>query len=55
MEKNLLKFDIMLGGRFFCTMTYRFCPAFAVTQEELEAFAEKHHPFLKHRKYTIAL
>ena len=55
MEKNLLKFDIMLGSRFFCTMYYRFSPAFAVTQEELEAFAEKHHPFLKHRKYTIAL
>lgn len=50
--KDLI-FDVMLNGRFVCTLTYPYCPLFPVTQEELEEFVEKKRPTLRGKNYNI--
>ncbi len=55
MENNLLKFDVMLCRRYVCTMTYRHCAAFPITEEELTAYVESRRPSLRGKPYTIAL
>lgn len=46
-------FDVMLNGRFVCTLNYPFCPLFTLTQKELEEFVEKKRPTLKGKNYNI--
>ena len=48
-----LIFDVMLNGRYVCTLAYPFCPLFTLTQKELEEFVEKKRPTLKGKKYNI--
>ena len=43
--KDLI-FDVMLNGRFICTMKYRFCPLIPIPVEEK-------HPSLKGKDYKI--
>ena len=50
--KDLI-FDVMLNGRFVCTLAYPFCPLFTLTQKELEEFIEKKRPTLKGKNYNI--
>ena len=50
-----LIFDVMLNGRFVCTLKYRFCPLFPITVEELEKFVEEKRPSLKGKNYKIAI
>lgn len=52
MEK--LKFDVMLKGRFVCTLTYEFCPAFPITGQELVDFVLSKRPSLKGKPFNIA-
>ena len=46
-----LIFDVMLNGRFVCTLKYRFCPLFPITEEELAKFVEEKRPSLKGKNY----
>lgn len=50
-----LIFDVMLNGRFICTLKYRFCPLFPITEEELAKFVEEKRPSLKGKNYKIAI
>ena len=48
-----LKFDVMLNGRYVCTMTYKYCPAFVITEDEITKFVEDKRPSLKGKKWLI--
>ena len=48
-----LIFDVMLNGRYVCTLAYPFCPLFTLTQKELEEFVEKKRPTLSGKNYNI--
>ena len=50
-----LIFDVMLNGRFVCTLKYRFCPLFPTMEEELAKFVEDKRPSLKGKNYKIAI
>ena len=50
-----LIFDVMLNERFVCTLKYRFCPLFPITEEELAKFIEEKRPSLKGKNYKIAI
>lgn len=52
---KVLAFDVMLRGRFVCTMKYRYCPLFPLEIDELKKFIEDKHPSLKGKDYTISL
>lgn len=49
-----LKFDVMLKGRFVCTLTYEFCPAFIITEQELVDFVLSKRPSLENKPFNIA-
>ncbi len=51
--KDLI-FDVMLNGRFVCTMKYRYCPLFPITPEGIAKFVEEKRPSLKGKNYNIA-
>jgi len=51
---NTITFDIMLGGRFVCTMRMPFCPLFPLTTEEIQSFVESKRPSLRGKDYKIA-
>jgi hypothetical protein len=51
MEK--LKFDVMLRGRFVCTLVYEHCPAFALTAQEIVDFVLSKRPTLKNQPFNI--
>ena len=46
-------FDVMLNGRDVCTMTYKYCPAFVITEDEITKFVEDKRPSLKGKKWHI--
>ena len=48
-----MKFDVMLNGRYVCTMTYKYCPAFVITEDEITKFVEDKRPSLKGKKWNI--
>ena len=38
-------FDVMLNGRYVCTLKYRFCPLFPITEENWQSSLKKNaHP-----------
>lgn len=43
-------FDVMLNGRFICTLKYEYSPLFPIDFEELEKFVLKKRPTLKKGK-----
>lgn len=47
-------FDVMLNGRFICTLAFEYCPLFPIKYEELEKFILKKRPTLKGTNYKIA-
>lgn len=51
---NTIAFDIMLGGRFVCSMRMPFCPLFPLTIEEIQSFVESKRPSLRGKDYKIA-
>lgn len=51
---KIFKFDIMLHGRFVCTLAYKYCPLFPIKEEELKDFIEKKRPSLVGKNYNIA-
>lgn len=50
---KILTFDVMLRGRFVCTMKYRYCPLFPLEIDELKKFIEDKLPSLKGKGYNI--
>ncbi len=45
--------DIMLYGRFVCTLRYKYCPLFPIDLDELEKFILSKRPTLKGKDYRI--
>ena len=48
-----LVFDVMLKGRFVCTLRMKYCPLFPLTVDEICEFVESKRPTLKGKKYNI--
>ena len=51
--KDLI-FDVMLNGRFVCTLKYKFCLLFPIELGDLKKFIESKRPSLKGKDYRIA-
>ena len=47
-------FDIMLKGRFVCTLRYKYCPLFPIDLEDLKKFILSKRPTLRNKPYNIA-
>lgn len=48
-----LTFDIMLNGRFVCTLKYEYCPLFPIDIDDLTKFVLDKRPTLKGKDYRI--
>ncbi len=46
-------FDVMLNGRFVCTLQYEYCPLFPIDVEDLTKFILKKRPTLKGKDFRI--
>lgn len=51
---NTFIFDVMLDGRFVCTLKYKYCALFPIDFEELKKFVLKKRPTLKGNDFRIA-
>lgn len=51
---KIFVFDVMLNGRFVCTLKYEYCPLFPIDFEELDKFILSKRPTLKGKDYRIA-
>lgn len=52
---NTFIFDVMLDGRFICTLIkYKYCALFPIDFEELEKYVLKKRPTLKGKDFRIA-
>ena len=47
-------FDVMLNGRFVCTLNYKYCTLFPIDAEDLTKFVLKKRPTLKGKDFRIA-
>lgn len=47
-------FDIMLDGRFICTLKYKYCALFPIDFEDLKKFILDKRPSLRGKDYRIA-
>ena len=54
-DMNVFKFDIMLNGRFVCTLRYKYCALFPIDFEDLKKFILSKRPSLKGKDYRIAV
>ena len=50
-----LVFDVMLNGRFVCTLRMKYCPLFPLTVDEICEFVESKRPTLKGKKYRTVV
>ena len=48
-------FDIMLNGRFICTLKYKYRALFPIDLEDLKKFILSKKPSLKGKDYRIAV
>lgn len=46
-------FDVMLNGRFVCTLKHKYCPLFPIDAEDLTMFVLKNRPTLKGKDFRI--
>lgn len=46
-------FDVMLNGRFICTLKYKYCALFQIDFEDLEKFVLKKRPTLKGKDFSV--
>lgn len=51
--KNFV-FDIMLNGKYICTLKYKYCALFPIDLEDLKKFILNKRPSLKGKDYRIA-
>lgn len=49
------KFDIMLNGKFVCTLRYKYCALFPIDSENSKKFILSKRPSLKGKDYKIAV
>lgn len=47
-------FDVMLNGRFVCTLKYKYCALFQIDFEDLTKFILKKRPTFKGKDFRIA-
>lgn len=47
-------FDVMLNGRFICTLKYEYSPLFSIDFEDFTKFVLKKRPTLKGKDFRIA-
>lgn len=47
-------FNVMLHGRFVCTLKYKYCPLLPIDFEDLTKFVLKKRPTLKGKGFRIA-
>lgn len=47
-------FDVMLDGRFVCTLKYKYCALFPIDFEELEKYVLQKRLTLKGKDFRIA-
>jgi hypothetical protein len=47
-------FDVMLNGRFICTLKYKYCALFPIDFEDLKEFILSKKPSLKSKDFRIA-
>ncbi len=45
--------DVMLKGRFVCTLRYKYCPAFPIDSKELSDFVISKRPTLRNQPFNI--
>ena len=50
-----IKFDVMIGDKFICTLTYKHCRAFKLKWEDIVNFLHEKRPSLKDKQYAIYL
>ena len=50
---EIFTFDIMLNGRFICTLKYKYNSIFPIELEELEKFVFSKRPTLKGKDFRI--
>lgn len=50
-----LTFDVMLCGRFVCTLHYRYNPLFPLTEKELSDFVTGERPELRGKQFGIKI
>ena len=48
-----LTFDVMLSGRYVCTLRYKYSPLFPIDTDELHAFVVSKRPTLRNKKFRI--
>jgi hypothetical protein len=48
-----LTFDVMLDGRYVCTLRYKYCPLFPVGERELRGFVVSKRPTLRNKPFRI--
>lgn len=51
---NTFIFDVMLDGRFICTLKYKYCALFSIDFEDLEKFVLLKRPTLRGKDFRIA-
>ena len=51
---KIFVFDIMLNGKFICTLKYKYCALFPIDFEDLEKFILSKKPSLKCKDFRIA-
>lgn len=51
---KIFVFDIMLKGRFVCTLRYEYCALFPIDLDELTEFILSKRPTLRNQPYNIA-
>ena len=52
---STFKFDIMLNGRFVCTLRYKYYALFPIDFEDLKKFILSKRPSLKGKDYRITV
>ena len=50
---KIFVFDVMLNGRFICTLKYKYCPLFPIDVEDLIKFVLKKKTYLKGKDFRI--
>lgn len=48
-----LVFDVMLNGRFICTLAMPYCPLFPIEVDEIKSFVESKRPTLKGKPFNV--
>lgn len=45
--------DVMLNGRFVCTLKYRYCPLFPIDAKDVSDFVISKRPTLKNKPFNV--